>query len=161
MSARRKDASPPSTGATEKDVLVGFLDYLRASVAGKLDGVDESAARTPGVPSGTTLLGLVRHLTAVEGFYFLQQKVGSWPATFRCTDRDSVASVVASYREVIDQAAVIIDAYDDLSAAAPAQPGRSSVPSMRWVLTHMIEETGRHAGHLDILRELIDGQTGR
>lgn len=161
MSTRRKDTPPPSTGAAEKDVLVGFLDYLRASVAGKLDDVDEAAARTPGVPSGTSLLGLVRHLTAVEGFYFLQEQVGSWPATFRCPDGDSVSSVVASYREVIDRAAEVIDAYDDLSAPAPPQPGRSSVPSMRWVLTHLIEETGRHAGHLDILRELIDGRTGR
>ncbi|MFG1646189.1 DUF664 domain-containing protein, partial [Amycolatopsis sp. NPDC049252] len=61
MTARR-DAKPPATGAAEKDVLTGFLRYLRDAVTTKAEGVPEPQARTPGVASGTSLLGLVKHL---------------------------------------------------------------------------------------------------
>lgn len=64
--SRRDDTPPPRTSGDEKNVLVGFLDYLRASVAAKLDGVGEPDVRAPGVSSGTNLLGLVKHLTSVE-----------------------------------------------------------------------------------------------
>lgn len=119
---RRRDRRPPRTGTSEKDVLLGFLDYLRACVAAKVEGVAEPQVRTPGVASGTNLLGLVNHLTHVERATLLGERVTDWQATFR---------------------------------AAPI------APSLRWALTHLIEETGRHAGHADILRELIDGTTGR
>ncbi|WP_329955230.1 MULTISPECIES: mycothiol transferase [Nocardiaceae] len=69
--------------------------------------------------------------------------------------------MVVEYQAAVRDANAIIDTYDDLSAPAPRRPGRTSSPSMRWALTHMIEETGRHAGHLDILRELTDGTVGR
>jgi hypothetical protein len=117
--------------------------------------VPEPAVRTPGVASGTNLLGLIKHLTAVERFYFLGAKVGSWPRTFTPTSRDTVGSVLAGYREAVAEANAVIAACDDLT-----QPVGSG-PSMRWLLTHMIEETGRHAGHADIIRERIDGATGR
>ena len=68
---RRKDTPPPATGGSEKEVLVGFLDYLRASAVAKLDGGSEVDARAAAVPSGTSLLGVVRHLTFVERFFFL------------------------------------------------------------------------------------------
>jgi hypothetical protein len=87
--------------------------------------------------------------------------VTDWQATFRAAPTDSVADVVARYRETVEAANKVLDECTDLGAAVPRSgPGRPA-PSLRWALTHMIEETGRHAGHADILRELIDSTTGR
>ena len=69
--------------------------------------------------------------------------------------------MVADYRDTVRRANEVIEACPDLADPAPRAPGRGPTPSMRWVLVHMIEETGRHAGHADILREQIDGSTGR
>ena len=158
---RRRDTPPPRTGLAEKDVLVGFLDYLRTSVVGKVHDVPEPLVRTPAVPSGTNLLGLLNHLTYVERFTFLGATVTDWPSTFHAAADDTVDALVASYREATAQANRVITACDELeSPIAPHSRGRDA-PSMRWALVHMIEETGRHAGHLDILRELADGTTGR
>ncbi|OLM33379.1 mini-circle protein [Pseudonocardia sp. Ae717_Ps2] len=68
---------------------------------------------------------------------------------------------MAAYREAVARADAVIDTWSDLDRAAPVPAGRRSAPSRRWLLVHMIEETGRHAGHADILRERIDGRTGR
>jgi hypothetical protein len=159
--ARRGDTPPPRTGPSEKDVLVGFLDYLRTCVIGKVEGVSEPLVRTPGVSSGTNLLGLLKHLTYVERYIFLGQKVRDWPSTFHASPNESLDSLVAAYRDVIAGANDVIAACVDLGSPAPMPARGNDHPSMRWALVHMIEETGRHAGHLDILRELIDGATGR
>ncbi|MEU9603215.1 DinB family protein [Streptomyces sp. NPDC048057] len=158
---RRRDTSPPRTGGSEAETLRGFLDYLRDSIATKVDGAPEPDVRTAAVPSGTNLLGLLQHVTAVERWIFLGEDVKDWPATFRPAPEDSVDDVVTRYQDAVAQANDVLDGCDDLAAPLPrAAPGRSA-PSVRWALTHMIEETGRHAGHADILRELIDGATGR
>lgn len=158
---RRRDRPPPRTGPDERDVLLGFLDYLRASVAAKVEGAPEPQVRTPGVPSGTTLLGLVKHLTHVERFTFLGEQVTDWPATFRPDPDETVAGLLAAYRDAVGRANEVITAGTDLSAPARRPTPRGEPPTLRWALAHMIEETGRHAGHADILRELIDGATGR
>jgi hypothetical protein len=150
---------PPRTGTDELAVLRGFLDYLRTSVAAKVEGAPEPQARTAAVASGTNLLGLLVHLTAVERSMFLGARVTDWQATFRAAPDDSVADVVARYRDAVEHANRVLDGCTDPAATLP-RPGRPG-PSVRWALTHMIEETGRHAGHADILRELIDGATGR
>ncbi|AEK41751.1 hypothetical protein RAM_16315 [Amycolatopsis mediterranei S699] len=140
-------------------MLRGFLDHLRAAVVAKAHDVPEPQVRTPGVPSGTSLLGLVRHLAHVERFTFLGEDTADWPGTFRPRPDETVDSVVAGYRAACERANAVIDACTDLTQPV-ARPGRAA-PSMRWALVHLIEETGRHAGHADILRELIDGSTGR
>ncbi|MFI6180166.1 DinB family protein [Nonomuraea sp. NPDC051191] len=158
---RRRDTPPPRTGSSETETLRGFLDYLRSSIAAKVEGAPEPRARTAAVPSGTNLFGLLHHLTHVERAIFLGAEVTSWPATFRAAPDDSAADVVARYREAVEQANAVLDTCADLGAPLPRpRPGRPA-PSVRWALAHMIEETGRHAGHADILRELIDGTTGR
>lgn len=83
------------------------------------------------------------------------------PAPGRWTSDETVESLLAVYRDAVDRANAVIDTCADLTepVARPARDGKP--PSMRWALVHMIEETGRHAGHADILRELIDGSTGR
>ena len=67
----------------------------------------------------------------------------------------------AGYRQAVEEANDVIEACTDLSEPTRKAPTRRQAPTMRWALAHMIEETGRHAGHADILRELIDGRTGR
>ncbi|SFR23999.1 Protein of unknown function [Lentzea waywayandensis] len=128
-------------------MLRGFLDYLRSCVSAKVEGAPEPQVRTAAVPSGTNLLGLLTHLTFVERATFLGERVRDWKATFQASPRDSVADVVARYRETVERVNEVLD--------------DSVVASVRWKLVHMIEETGRHAGHADVLRELIDGTTGR
>ncbi|MEA5360556.1 DinB family protein [Amycolatopsis sp., V23-08] len=152
---RKRDAGPPSTGAAEKDVLLGFLGYLRDAVAAKAEGVPEPQVRTPGVPSGTSLLGLVKHLTHVEAHWLLGKPVKNWQATFRPAPAETADDLLDAYRETAARADEVIDGWDDLGAPGPRRASR------RWTLTHLIEETGRHAGHADILRELLDGTTGR
>ncbi|MEV6278701.1 DinB family protein [Nocardia sp. NPDC051832] len=158
MPTRHRDAPPPRTGSSEIEVLRGFLDYLRNSIAAKVDDAPEPQVRTAGVPSGTNLLGLLEHLTHVERSMFLGDKVTDWQATFHAAPSDTVADVVARYRTAVEHANKALGECTDLGA--PLRPDRRA-PSVRWALTHMIEETGRHAGHADILRELIDGATGR
>jgi uncharacterized protein DUF664 len=155
--SRRRDTPPPRTGGSETEVLRGFLDYLRTSIAAKVDGAPEPEVRAAAVPSGTNLLGLLNHLTFVERATFLGAKVTDWPATFRAAPADSVADVLARYRETVARANDLLDGCADLRAPIRGRTG----PSVRWALTHLIEETGRHAGHADIIRELIDGTTGR
>ncbi|MFJ8636296.1 DUF664 domain-containing protein [Streptomyces sp. NPDC093568] len=160
---RRRDTPPPRTGGDEIEVLRGFLDYLRASVAAKVDGAPEPQVRTAAVPSGTNLLGLLNHLTLVERSMFLGDDVTDWRASFQAAPQDSVAEVVARYRDAVRRANDVLDGCTDLGAPIPRPRARRDrpAPSIRWALTHMIEETGRHAGHADILRELVDGTTGR
>ncbi|GAA3010774.1 DinB family protein [Actinokineospora diospyrosa] len=153
---RRRDTPPPRTGGTEIETLRGFLDYLRTSIAAKVEGAPEPQVRTAAVPSGTNLLGLLNHLTQVERSYFLGVKVTDWPATFHAAPTDTVTDVVTGYRDTVKRANEILDQCTD-----PSAPLARAAPSVRWVLTHMIEETARHAGHADILRELVDGTTGR
>ncbi|GAA1556440.1 DinB family protein [Kribbella sancticallisti] len=159
MSARRraKDTGPPQTDADEKATLLGFLNYLRSAIAEKAANVPEPQVRIAGVPSGTNLLGLVKHLTYVERFYFLGERVRNWNQTMRPSLDETVEDLLADYQEAIQQANHVIEVCPDLTL--PAHRGQA--PSMRWALVHMIEETARHAGHADILREQLDGSTGR
>ncbi|AQA06377.1 mini-circle protein [Mycobacterium sp. MS1601] len=153
------DRRPPRTDGSEKEVLLAFLDYLRQCVVDKVTGVPEPAVREPAVPSGTNLLGLLNHLTHVERYTFLGESTADWAATFHAGPDDTVEGLILAYRRAVEDANRVIGECDDLESPS-LRPGRTP-PSMRWALTHMIEETGRHAGHLDILRELIDGATGR
>jgi hypothetical protein len=158
---RARDTGPPRTGADEKATLRGFLDHLRDAIAKKAAGVPEPQVRTGGVPSGTSLLGLVKHLTFVERFYFLGEEADDWGQTMRPSPEDTIESVLAGYRQAIVRANQVIDACTDLTRPGPRPPRRGPAPTMRWTLVHMIDETARHAGHADILREQIDGSTGR
>ncbi|MCK1814695.1 DinB family protein [Streptomyces sp. XM4011] len=163
MPATRRDTPPPRTGNSETEVLRGFLGYLRDSIAAKVEGAPEPQVRTFRTPSGTNLLGLLHHLTAVERATFLGEEITDWQATFDASPGDSVADVVARYRETVARADAVLDACTDLGAPLPRPRPRTRgpAPSIRWALVHLIEETGRHAGHADILRELTDGTTGR
>jgi uncharacterized damage-inducible protein DinB len=164
--ARQKhaDLRPPESRGDEKTTLLTFLDYLRESVIRKTEGVPDEAADTPAVPSGTSLAWLLRHLTAVELNWFLWayegQDVPQWDDE-AASGGETRDQLVAAYREAVRRANAVVAACDDLDRPGARSLRETEAPTMRWVLVHMIEETGRHAGHADILRELYDGAAGR
>jgi hypothetical protein len=157
---------PEERSATgdERQVLSAFLAYQRSVMTGKLNGLSEADARRRIVASDTTPIALVRHVGFVEREWFAGY-LGGQPIVARPEDRDgwlvpadaTVASVIADYAAACAES-------DRIAASLPldhhvAHPRLGRV-SLRWIYTHLIEETARHAGHLDILRELIDGVTG-
>jgi uncharacterized damage-inducible protein DinB len=157
------DRRTPFENVGEKAMLLQFLDYLRESAALKAEGLDDEQARWSPVPTGTSVLGLVKHLTMVEVAWFhwafagLDVRVPSGAVA----DGDTVALVVAEYRAACARANELVAEIDDLDTLSAREATAPQRMSLRWVLVHMIEETGRHAGHADIVREQIDGAVGR
>jgi uncharacterized damage-inducible protein DinB len=157
---------PPYLG-DEDQTLVGFLDFHRATLLWKLEGLDDEQLRRPMVPSGTSLLGMVKHLAYVERWWFQQVWAGR-EVTYPWTDEDpdadwrvepseTTADILALYRGECDASREIVAASSPLDEVAH-HPRREL--SRRWILVHMIEETARHNGQADILREQLDGVTG-
>jgi Protein of unknown function (DUF664) len=150
---------------TEKAGLCEFLDMQREALIEKLQGVsDEDARRAPTV-SSLSLLGLVKHSAVWERRWFQvvvagRSFAGEWPEVlpedengFRLSDDDAIENVVAYYREQIAVSQEIVRTVDlDAPCVRSEMAG-----NLRWVALHMIEETARHAGHADIIRETIDG----
>jgi hypothetical protein len=159
----RGDVRPPSLDADERTTLTVFLAYLREAMAAKVAGVPDDRARTAGVPSGTSLLWLVKHLTATELNWFVWGYAGEdvprWDDEAAPTE--TAAELLAAYRAAVDRCDTVIAACTDLDRRGARSLRETPPPSMRWLLVHMIEETARHVGHADILREQIDGAVGR
>jgi uncharacterized protein DUF664 len=159
----------------QDQALLDFLAAQRAAVLSIVAGLDEQAWHRSVVPSGWTPAGLVEHLGGAEWHWFQGVVTGAQPepppadeelppydptAAF-VTDLPS-AQIVAFYRDQCAQSDAVL-AVTPLSAQPRGKhgaPGQDEPPDVRWVVLHMIEETARHAGHLDIARELLDGQTG-
>jgi len=156
------DHNVPAIISGEKETLLAFLGYLRASVDHKLAGVSEDDARRSFVSSGTTLLGLVKHLAFVEVYWAQRRFAGLDVALandgFELGPSDTVESVRRAYAQAGTRTDEIVSNCDDLEQ--PLARGSHGL-TLRWMLAHMVEETARHAGHVDILRELVDGSTGR
>jgi ribosomal protein S18 acetylase RimI-like enzyme/uncharacterized damage-inducible protein DinB len=157
------DHRPPKLAAGERDTLLAFVAYLRECLVAKLDGVSEMDARRPMVSSGTSLLGLVKHVAGAEHRWIAYTFAGG-PADEipdeELVDGDTITSVIAAARAVGAQTERIVAACDDVETPAVETLGRRPV-TLRWILVHLVEEIGRHAGHADILREQIDGTVGR
>ena len=148
----------------EKQILAAVLDQQRDIVLWKLDGLTDDELRRPITPSGLYLLGLVKHLAAGE-YYWLCDLFGrpSEPRSLAASDDvqldrgDTTDSVLAYYtraRTASDQAIV------ELELDTTATTWLGDTVSFRWAILHMIEETARHAGHADLIREGIDNTTG-
>jgi uncharacterized damage-inducible protein DinB len=158
------DASPPRLDATEADTLLAFISYLRDSLVGKVAGLSEDDARHSPVGSGTSLLGLLKHVAHIEVFWLHQAYAGrdsSLMPDDRLVNADTIAALTDAYRAVAKVSDEIVRATPDITTKAVAAGFATEPPTLRWILTHLVEELGRHAGHADILRELIDGSTGR
>jgi len=157
----------PKTGPG-KETLLTLLDNNRAVMVWKLDGLTLEEASRPAVDSGTSLLGLVKHLAYVERWWFDDLFAGNvvdypWSeedpdADFGIEQGENVDDVIALYTgAVVRSNELVAEAQmDDLSVGS--RGGERF--ALRWIVAHMIEETARHAGHADIIRELIDGATG-
>jgi hypothetical protein len=156
----------PFTG-DEKQSLHVSLDRHRDAVLWKLEGLDDASLRRAMTPSGTNLLGLVKHLAAVEYGWFCEtfgRETEPMPfdeddpdADLRVEPDETTQDILAFYARARTASDRAIDELD-LEATGTAWFGEAV--SMLWVLIHMVEETARHAGHADIVRELIDGMTG-
>ncbi|HVB91882.1 MAG TPA: DinB family protein [Acidimicrobiales bacterium] len=159
----------PPLQADERTMLSAWLDYHRATLLQKCDGLDgHQLARRSVPPSSMTLLGLVRHLTVVEWWWF-EHIFADGPApvpissavkgaAFDVLDPDLADADVAGFRLQCDHSRSIVARAEglDVSSASSVRPTRD----LRWILVHMIEEYARHNGHADLLRECIDGAVG-
>ena len=159
---QRPDKRPPVLAADEKATLVHFLEYLRESFTYKLAGLSDDEARRQLVPSGTSLLGLAKHLAGVELGWFCSTFAGEDVNADRTLKpEETLASVLDQYKSACARANEVIVACEDMSQPCARVRPDGQQPTFRWILTHIVEETARHAGHADILREQIDGQVGR
>jgi uncharacterized damage-inducible protein DinB len=160
---------PPSLGS-EAETLAGFLDFHRATLLWKLEGLDDEQLRRPMVASGTSLLGLVKHLAYVERSWFQgvwagQEVTFPWTeedpdADWRIEPDETAEDVLALYRGECDRSRQIVAGASSLDDAVQHPRRRQWTMSRRWILAHMVEETARHVGHADILREQLDGAVG-
>ena len=154
--------------ASEKEMVTAFLDWQRATLLCKLEGLSDEELRRPHEPSGLTLLGMVKHLTGVESGWFREDFAGEDPnsptdpipdaSDWTIGPNETTQEVLDGYRRAIERSRALTEAanLDD-----PAKnPGEAPGLTLRWILLHMIEETARHLGHADLMREAIDGQTG-
>ncbi len=153
--------------ADEKTTLLMALQSHRDVMLWKLDGLSDNEIRRAMVPSGTSLLGLVKHLANAEYGWFCETfgrptepltDISQDPeADMRAAEGEPTEEIVGFYRRAWAAAdAAILE----LPLDATGTSYSDKTVSLRWVLVHMIEDTVRHAGHADILRELLDGGTG-
>jgi uncharacterized damage-inducible protein DinB len=155
----------PRVDTGELDVAHAFLKFQRHCVLKKAEGLTDEELRRPLVASGTSILGLVQHLAEAEHYWFSHHLAGAeWSeeTEFGMTvpaDRE-VATVLADYRAAIARSDAAIEAAGDPEALM-VTPVEGVRKTLRWVLAHMTTETARHAGHADIIREQLDGATGR
>lgn len=157
----------------ERELLEGHLDGMRATVARKVSGLSwEDATRRLG-PTATSAAGIVKHLTDVERHWFRKHLRGeehvpfAWSHVvddleFQFVAGETLEGLLDVYGTACaeSRAAAAEHSLDDQLVVGVRWLGGSR-PSLRWVYIHMIEETARHNGHLDIYRELIDGTTDR
>jgi uncharacterized damage-inducible protein DinB len=155
----------PRVDSGELDTALAFLSFARHCVLKKADGLSDDQLRRVLVASGTSILGLVQHLAEAERYWFGHHLAGAaWDADdergMTVPAGRAAADVLRDYRTAIEDS-------DRAIRAAPDPDARIAVPvegnrhTLRWVIAHMTSETARHAGHADILREQLDGTTGR
>lgn len=152
-------------GEDERAVLLGYLTYHRTVLARKVDGVTDEQGRLAACPpSALTLLGLLRHMTDVERWWFrrvlqAEDVPGIFPdeAEWQVADATVAESLAAFWEEIaiVDRHLATAD-MDGRMLGGP-DPGKHT---LRRTIVHMIEEYARHCGHADLLREAVDGATG-
>ena len=150
------DRTDPDLRADERTSLDQFLDFHRATLISRIEGltIEQLAITRP--PSELTLAGLIKHLALVEDSWFVERMAGRpMPEPWLSAPFDDDPDW--DFHSAVDDT----PEHDDLDALSVV-PSRSDegLFSLRWILLHMIEETARHNGHADLLRESIDGLTG-
>jgi uncharacterized damage-inducible protein DinB len=166
----------PARSGPEADQLSAYLDYQRETVLLKCAGLSAARLAQQAVPSSSlTLGGLLNHLALVEDWWFRVQFLGEehvppwggidWDADpdweFRTAATTDPEELRERYRSACERSREVVRATGDLDRLSVAVSRKSGERcDLRWVLLHMIEETARHAGHADLLREAIDGTVG-
>ncbi len=152
----------------ERELLGAYLDFHRATVLAKLTGLDDDVLRRPVAPTTMSPLGLLRHLTFGERYWFsyvfagdevdVPQAVGDQDREWQVGPDESAAGLSAEYEAQVARSRAVLAAHelDDVAR----RPPDGEPHSLRFVLVHVLEETARHVGHLDVLREALDGTTG-
>ena len=150
--------------ADERDALLTFLAVQRSALRAAVFGLTDEQARSHPAASALCLGGLVKHAARTERRWVVAGIAGQplpglwpiqdWPADFRLTGQDSLDGVLAYYAETAELTRQIVAAIGDLGQPSAVNPEQSA----RWVLFHLIQETARHAGHADIIREALDGR---
>jgi len=161
LSVPRPDETAP---ADEMTMARAWLVHLREGAIFKLAGLDDAQLRWQPAPTANSLGAIVVHLGYAERLWLRAIFAGeemdmTWRQhMFELPDGWSVDDVVAFYRAETAATDAVLDSAEsfDLPSRAPIRP-----TTLRWVVVHLIEETARHAGHMDITRELLDGSTGR
>jgi len=150
----------------ELTTLLGFLQHQRDLVAWKLRDASDDVLRSVSTPTGLTLHGAVRHLEHVERWWFRDVFMGEDDLPYAWTDEDphgelhvpadvTMAQLLTAYAKESARCDAVISAAPALDAVSARRDF-----SLRWILLHLIEETSRHLGHIDLLREQADGQVG-
>jgi uncharacterized damage-inducible protein DinB len=165
----RDEAAFHSTKVGEKDTLAAFLRFHQDTLLQKIEGLDDGALRRPMVPSGLSLIGLLKHLTYVHAKWFElcfeNRNNGDlpWPTNEWIADEgESTHTLIEAYRRHAEVARQVVDRCD-LEALNQGWSGGGWTPgdyNLRWIVVHMIEELARHNGHADVIREQLDGATG-
>ena len=153
----------------ERETLEGALDWYRAVVQNKIEGLQPERVKAIMTPTGLSLLGVIKHLGWVERGWFREVFAGEDVEAvdsgednsmeFVLDADDSLESVLTFYRdEIVRSRQIAAGSSLEALSARPTRFGEHV--RLRWVLVHMLEETARHAGHMDLMREGIDGRTG-
>jgi Protein of unknown function (DUF664) len=156
----------PGNDGGELDTALAFLNFQRACVFKKIEGLNDEQLRRRLVASDTTLLGLVKHFADGERWWFAHH-LGGDPAyadidwTMVVPEGVPAADVVADYRSAINESDRYIAAAGSPDTRTELPVGDDGPKTLRWVLAHKTAEIARHLGHMDILREQIDEVTGR
>ena len=167
----RFERPKPLSSGDERDQLVSWLAFYRATLLKKCSGLSfEDLCRRAVAPSSMSLLGLVRHMTFVEQVWFDARFAGNDVTEYykrpdnreaEWTDLDSATldQVVANFEHACETSDELARGHD--LDELVRRPGANRAPvDLRWIFIHMIEEYARHCGHADLIRELIDGETG-
>ncbi|MFA1542465.1 DinB family protein [Actinomadura monticuli] len=173
MTDEQSAAEPPPTLTGTRELLLGYLDYYRAALLRKLDGMPDGDLRTSRLPSGWTPLALLKHLAYVERRWFrwgfaAEQVDDVWGEQAPATQRwhvlpdESADEIRRLFLDECERSrTIVVDA--DLRDQAGAGGGFGASeqrPALIWILFHVLQEYARHVGQLDIVRELSDGATG-
>jgi uncharacterized damage-inducible protein DinB len=162
---------PPRSLEDPRDILLQQLSYYRATLLAKLDGLSPDQLTGSILPSGWSPLGLLKHLVFVErrwmqwGFE-AEQVADPWgdhdpdSEGWLVAPEDSVAELAARLAEIAGRTEAVASQADLTERARLGGRFSSEPPTLGWILAHLLQEYARHVGHLDVVRELIDGQIG-
>ena len=165
-------AQPPPT-PDERSQLLAYLEQQRDGLRNAAFGLTDDQARSAPSVSALTVGGLVKHVTRTEQYWvdliLSRERPGADEAGydhgFTMGPDETLAGLLAAYDAVAAETVAVVESIDDLNQPVPLPTGVPWFPAdleawtVRWVLLHLVEETARHAGHADIVRESIDGAT--